>query len=575
MARSKRIQALTQFGLFCGILLFINILANSFYAHLDLTEEKRFTLTHPTRELLRALDDRVYVEVLLGGDFPGGVRRLQQSTREMLDVFRSVNGYIDYQFEDPSQGTPEELRERKTAYLQMGIEPVTLTIKKSGQQTYKAVYPFAIIHYKNRQTVVRLAAAAPPDSDPEKVMDNSVNNLEYALISSIKKLQTNVRSAILFTRGHGELDELQTADWETSLKASYDTDRIRLDSIVHIDPQACKLLVVAKPQTPFSEKEKFILDQYVMNGGKVLWLIDRLNASLDSMRFTQTFVPTDYPLNLEDILFKYGVRIQPDLVVDLDRAKVDLVTGRTGDGKPQFTPVPWMYFPTVSPASDHPIVKSLDKVFLRFCSSIDTIRTKTPVRKTILLRSSKESRLQFSPVELNFEFLKTPDDPSKFNKGGQAVGVLLEGIFPSNYEMRVSADMKRGLDSLGTPFHAQSEPTRMIVISDGDVAANPIQNREKKMYGPLGLNPYVFDRKGTEEKIYANKDLLLNCVEYLIDASGIIEARTRSDRPRKLDITRANEEKTWWQLLNIAVPLLILGLFGFFFNWLRRRRYAS
>ncbi|MBL7804302.1 MAG: gliding motility-associated ABC transporter substrate-binding protein GldG [Saprospiraceae bacterium] len=571
MARSRRSQALLQFGLFCGILLFVNILASAFFTHFDLTEEKRFTLTQPTRELLRNLDDQVYVEVLLGGDYPAGIRRLQQATREMLDDFRGINGYIDYEFTDPTLGTPEQVAEKEKAFREMGISAVTVAMNKDGQQTFKAAFPFAILHYKNRQTVVRLAENPTPDTDPEVVMNNAVSTLEYRLASAIKKIQTNVRSIILFTQGHGELDELQTADLEVALRSSYDVDRINLDSIVTIEPEQCRLLVVAKPVTAFSEKDKFKIDQYVMAGGRVLWLVDRMNATLDSMRYTRAFVPIDYPLNIEDQLFKYGVRIQPDLVLDWDCAKIELVTGQYGNS-PQFTAVPWVYFPTVSPASDHPIVKSLDRVFLRFCSSIDTIRTKTPVKKTYLLRTSARSRLQFSPVQLGFDFLKAPDNPENYNKGPQTVGVLLEGIFPSNYENRVSEEMLAGLKQLGLEYRDKSVPTSMIVISDGDVALNPIQDREKKKFGPLGFNPYV--QRRSELVVYANKDLLLNAIEYLIDPSGIIEARTREVKLRKLDAVRPRAEKTQWQLFNIGVPLALLALFALLFNWLRKKRFA-
>lgn len=571
MARSQRSQALLQFGLFCGILLFVNVLANVFFTHFDLTEEKRFTLTEPTRELIRGLDDQVYVEVLLGGDFPAGIRRLQQATREMLDDFRGLNGYIDYEFTDPTQGTPEQVQEKEKAFRDMGISAVTVSINKDGEQTFKAAFPFAIVHYRNRQQVVRLAENPTPDTDPEVVMNNAVSTLEYRLASAIKKIQTNVRSMILFTEGHGELDELQTADLELSLRSSYDVDRINLDSVVSIDPSLCKLLVVAKPLGAFSEKDKFKIDQFVMGGGRVLWLIDRMNATLDSMRYTRAFIPMDYPLNLEDMLFKYGARIQPDLVLDWDCAKIELVTGQYG-GSPQFTAVPWVYFPTVTPASGHPIVKSLDRVFLRFCSSIDTIRTKTPVKKTLLLRTSPRSRLQFSPVQLSFDFLKTPDNPENYNKGSQTVGVLLEGVFPSNYENRVSEEMLGGLKQMGLEYRDKSVPTSMIVISDGDVALNPVQDREKKKFGPLGFNPYV--QRRSELVVYANKDLLLNAIEYLVDPSGIIEARTREVKLRKLDAVRPRAEKAQWQLFNIGMPLVLLGLFALIFSKLRKRRYA-
>lgn len=567
MARTKRAQAFLQFGLFCGILLFVNILANTFHTHLDLTEEKRFTLTRPTRELLGGLKDRVYVQVLLEGEFPAGFKRLQTATREMLDDFRSVSGYVDYQFDDPGLGTLEEVNERRKALAEQGIIPVNLRVADQGQRSQQLIYPVAVVHYANRRIPVKLLENESPTLNPEVVINNSVTLLEYKLANAIKKILTPERPSILFTRGHGELNEGQTADLERSLNQFYNTDRVTLDSVVQLKPDACALLVVAKPVAGFSERDKFKIDQYVMQGGRVLWLIDRLNADLDSMRHTGRFVPTDYPLNIEDMLFKYGARIQPDLVLDLECSKIPLATGQLGNA-PQMELFPWYYHPTVLPVGNHPIVKNLDRVELRFCSSIDTIRTKTLVKKTRLLSSSRYSRLQFSPVDLNFDLLKYEPDPTKFDKGMQTVGLLLEGVFPSNYENRVSQEMLTGLQQLGMTYKAESTPTRMLVISDGDVAANFVRDAAKKEWLPLGLNRF-------ENATYANKELMLNTIEYLIDPSGVIEARTKEVKLRLLDTVRARKEATLWRTLNIALPLVFLGVFGWFFNWRRKLRYAK
>lgn len=567
MARTKRSQALLQFGLFCGILLFVNILANTFYAHLDLTEEKRFTLTRPTRDLLKGLKDRVYVQVLLEGEFPAGFKRLQTATREMLDDFRSVSGYIDYQFDDPGLGTLEEVNERRKALAEQGIIPVNLRVADQGQRSQQLIYPVAVVHYANRRIPVKLLENESPTLNPELVINNSVTLLEYKLANAIKKILTPERPSILFTRGHGELSDLQTADLERSLNQFYNTDRVTLDSVVQLKPDACALLVVAKPVAGFSERDKFKIDQFVMQGGRVLWLIDRLNADLDSMRHTGRFLPTDYPLNIEDMLFKYGARIQPDLILDLECAKIPLATGQMGNA-PQMELFPWYYHPTVLPSGNHPIVKNLDRVEMRFCSSIDTIRTKTAVKKTRLLTSSRYSRLQFSPVDLNFDLLKYEPDPTKFDKGMQTVGLLLEGVFPSNYENRVSQEMLAGLQQLGMSFKAESAPTRMLVISDGDVAANFVRDTAKKEWLPLGFNRF-------ENVTYANKELMLNAIEYLIDPSGVIEARTKEVKLRLLDTVKARKEASLWRSLNIALPLVFLGIFGWFFNWRRKLRYAK
>ncbi len=567
MTRSKRSQSLLQFGLFCGILLFVNILANSFYTHFDLTEEKRFTLTKPTRTMLRELNSQVYVQILLEGEFPAGFKRLQTATKEMLDDFRSETGYLDYQFEDPALGTLEEVNGRRKALAELGIQPVNLRVADKSESSQKIIYPFAIFRLGSKQVIVKLLENESATLNPEEVINNSVSLLEYKFANAIKKLQAPTRPVILFTKGHGELSELQLGDLNRSLGAFYDTGRLSLDSVIQIKPEDCALLIVAKPQSEFSERDKFKIDQYVMQGGRVMWLIDRLNAGLDSMRTTSRFVPSDYPLNIEDVLFKYGVRIQPDLVLDMECSKIRLVVGQVGNS-PQFEAFPWYYHPAVLPNGKHPIVKNLDRVDLHFCSSIDTIRTKTPVKKTVVLTSSKYSRLQFSPIDLNFEILKYEPDPAKFDKGMQSVGVLLEGVFPSAFENRVSEDMQNGLKQLGMEFRPLSAPTRMLVISDGDVAANVVRDAAQKHWLPLGYNQM-------ENVTYANKELMLNAIEYLIDPDGVIAARTKEVKLRLLDSVRAQKQGNMWRALNLGLPLALLGIFGWLFNWRRKKRYGK
>ncbi|MBC7777883.1 MAG: gliding motility-associated ABC transporter substrate-binding protein GldG [Phycisphaerae bacterium] len=567
MSRSRRTQSLLQFGLFAGILLFTNILANSFYSHLDLTEEKRFTLTKPTKTLLRDLKDRVYVRVLLDGDFPAGFKRLQTATKEMLDDFRSVSGYIDYQFENPSLGSVEEVNERRKTLAEDGIVPFNLRVAELGESSQQLIYPVAIFNYNGRQMVVKLLENNSPSLSPDEVINNSVTLLEYKFANIIKKLRSAKRSTILFTRNHGELTDLQTADLERGLQQFYNTDRISLDSVVQLKPEDCALLVVAKPRTEFSEKDKFKIDQYAMNGGRVLWLLDQMDASLDSLSLAGKFISTPYNLKLEDMLFKYGIRINSDVVLDLQCTKIPLQIGQVGN-QPQYQLFDWYYHIAAQPEGIHPVVKNLDRVEFSFASSMDTLRTKTPVRKTVLLRSSQYSRMQFNPVELNFEILKYDPDPAKFDKGPQNLAVLLDGTFPSAFENRVSEELLSGMKQLGMDFKSASVPTRMIVISDGDVAANFVRDVASKQTLPLGFNRF-------EKVTYANKDFIINAIEYLIEPNGVIEARSKEVKLRLLNTVRAKDEQNFWRGLNLALPLLFLGVFGWLFNWLRKRRYAK
>jgi len=567
MSRSRRTQSLLQFGLFAGILLFVNILANTFYSHLDLTEEKRFTLTKPTKALLGDLKDRVYVRVLLDGDFPAGFKRLQTATKEMLDDFRSESGYLDYQFENPSLGSVEEVNERRKSLADDGIVPFNLRVADLGESSQQLIYPVAIFHYNGRQMVVKLLENNSPSLSPDEVINNSVTLLEYKFANIIKKLRSAKRSVILFTRDHGELTDLQTTDLERGLQQFYDTDRISLDSVVQLKPEECALLVVAKPRWEFSEKDKFKIDQYAMNGGRILWLLDQMNASLDSLSMGGKFISTPYNLKLEDMLFKYGVRINSDVVLDLNCTKIPLQIGQVGN-QPQYQLFDWYYHIAAQPEGIHPVVKNLDRVEFNFASSMDTLRTKTPIRKTVLLRSSQYSRMQFNPVDLNFEILKYDPDPAKFDKGPQNLAVLLDGNFPSAFENRVSEDLLSGMKQLGMEFKSASVSTRMMVVSDGDVAANFVRDAASKQTLPLGFNRF-------EKATYANKDFIINAIEYLIEPNGVIEARSKEVKLRLLDTVRSDEERNFWRGLNLALPLVFLGVFGWLFNWLRKRRYAQ
>jgi ABC-2 type transport system permease protein len=570
--QNRKMQSLLQLALFAGILLFINILANAriggraLYTYFDMTEEKRFTLTGPTRDLLEELDDVVTVKILLEGDFPAGFKRLQTAARDILDDFRAESGYIEYEFENPREGSTEEINARTQELAKDGIIPVNLTVRSSGEKEQKLIYPYAIVYFKGRTLPVRLLENEVPGMPPDVILNNSVGLLEYKFANAIQKLRNPRKPPVVFTTGHGELHPLETADLEKDLRAFYETGRIHLDSVVALSPEIA-VLIIAKPTQPFSEKDKFKIDQYVMNGGKVLWLMDALRVDLDSLQRHREYVPIEYDLNLDDLLFRYGIRIQPNMVLDMQCSRIPLVVGQVGNA-PQFEYERYPYHPVVTPASGHPVVKSLAPVNLFYPSTIDTkVRTKTDVRKTILLQSSPHSRLQYPPVRMNFDFLRYDLDPDQFNKGPQPVAMLLEGVFPSMYENRVTANMLAGLRELDISFRKESPPTSMIVVSDGDVARNPV-NWEKQSFDPLGWNPY-------EQYQFANKDFVINAIEYLVDRQGVIEARAKEVKLRMLDTARARAERIRWQLLNIAAPLVFLILFGVAYNRVRRWRYGK
>ncbi|HHB77640.1 MAG TPA: gliding motility-associated ABC transporter substrate-binding protein GldG [Saprospiraceae bacterium] len=565
MKKNKR-RSLLNYVLFLGVLLLLNIIGNYYYGRLDLTEEKRFTLTKATKKLLKSLDNDVTVEILLDGEFPAGFKRLQKATKEILQDFRSQSSYVHFYFNDPNVGSVKEINETRKALAERGISPVRLMVKDKTGSSEKQIYPVAVVHYGTRALIVNLLENSNPSLNPEIALNNSISLLEYKLASAIQKLKLRSKPNIVFVQGHGELPPIAFQDLEKSLSVNANVDIANLDTMITL-PQQIDVVLIAKPQVAFSEKEKFVLDQYIMNGGKVIWMIDKLVVSLDSLGRNGKYVPYDYQLNLDDQLFKYGTRIKPNMVLDLECARIPLRVGQVGNA-PQLDLFGWYYWPTILPAGTHPIVKSLDRVWIRFGSTIDTIRTKTPIKKTILLASSKYSRTQFIPTEISFEILRYPPKPEKFNKGPQPMAVLLEGVFPSLYEDRVSQEMQQGLDSLKIKVKSRSVSTKMIVISDGDLIRNEADYRSNTSL-PLGVNR--FEKTGIT---YANKDFILNAVEYLLEDKGIISARSKDVKLRLLDTVKAEKEKTKWQLFNIVLPLVLLLIGGFLFNYLRKRRYA-
>ena len=558
-------QSLINLALLTAILLFVNIIGSYFFGRIDLSEEKKFTLTAPSKKILAQQKDVIFVKVFLEGDFPAGFRRLQKSTKEMLDDFRTNCPFIEYQFSDPNAGTTKDINARRMELSKDGIVPVNLRVKDNNETSEKLIYPYAVFNFADRKVVVNLLENEIPGVPTDVVLNNSIGLLEYKFANAIEKLRAEHKANILFSEGQGELLQAQTLDMQRTLSQFYETGRLNLDSVVQIK-KGVDILVIAKPRLPFDDKKKFKIDQYIMNGGKVIWLIDRMNAELDSMQGKiGDMIPYDYPLNLEDQLFKYGIRIQPNLVLDLECSKIPLRVGNVGSAA-QFDLFPWFYYPLVSPASSHPIVKNLDRIFLQFPSSIDTIRTKSSLKKTVLLQSSKYSRVQFTPANVNFEILRYQPDPTKFNKPNQPLAVLLEGTFNSNFENRVSGEMDAALQAMGMPFKASSVDTKMLVVADGDIICNLVGRDGAPK--PLGFNKF-------ENRVYSsNKDFLLNAIEYMLDKSGIIEARTREVKLRMIDTIKAKKEETYWQLLNILLPILLLVGFGFVYTWKRRRKYT-
>lgn len=578
MEKNKQIKSgnyLIQTILVIAMLFLLNILANSrlggfpLYKKWDLTEEGRFTLTQGTDRMLRNLDDVVDVKILLDGEFPAGFKRLQREIIETLEDFRGASGFVEYYLENP---TPvgldvESINERREVLKKDGVLPVRLNVQSVDGREEIYIYPWAQISYKGRTINVNLLenqAVATPESS-EMALNTSIALLEYKFADAIQKLQISRKPIVVFTTGHGELSKFETASIEFQLRKYYDTGRIHLDSMVAISQDA-DVLVIAKPTQPFSEKDKFKIDQYIMNGGKVMFLLDQVGVDMDSLRSRAEFLALPNDTKLDDLLFKYGLRVDPNLVLDLQHSQIPLQTGIQG-GKPQLELFGYPYHLVITSNHEHPIAKRLGPINLKFAGIIDTsVQVKTALQKHILLSTTPNTRMQATPLTMSFEFLRYPLQPDQFNGGSQPVAVLAEGVFPSLYANRATASMKAGLASLDLELMEESRPTQVIVVSDGDIARNTF-DPVKQVPEPLGRNPY-------DRFQYSNPEFLMNAIGYLLDQNGVLEARGKEVKLRLLNETKAQEERVKWQLINLVYPLVGLALFGLGFNWWRRRKYA-
>lgn len=568
--KTQKTQIIIRCIIALCICIFVNIMASYYHSFIDLTEEKRFTLSPATVKMVQDLEEEIFLQVLLEGQLPAEIKQLQTATLRLVDDLHDINPNIEFDLMDPNLGNIKTVNLRRKELAKDNIIPQEIQIVESGEQTKKLVYPHVIIRQGSHMRVVNLIKAAPMGTPIDIQINESIQLLEYNIASTIENLVNPEKKIILFTEGHNELAEERTARLEHELQDKFFTKRIQLDTLVTI-PDQISLLIVAKPESAFSEKDLFKIDQYVMNGGSVLWMIDKLQVTLQDINEAQFFVPPIYDLNLDDIFFKYGIRMNPDLILDLECTRIPQVVGQQGE-KVQTELYPWYYHPLVAFKSNNPIVKNLDRVNFKFVSSIDTLQPRPsdekPLHKEVLLSSSQYSRYQITPVRLNFEILKYPPKPEQFDKGTLPIAVLVEGSFDSFYKNRVSESMSNTLKDIGLEFVEKGKYARQIFISDGDVAKNAY-NAENNQLSPLGYN--TWEKKTFE----GNRTFILNCIEYLTDKSGLIEARSKEIKLRPLNKIKVEAEKSFWQFINIALPLILIFLFGILYNVIRNRIYAK
>lgn len=534
----------------------LNVLAADSFFRIDLTEENRYTIKDQTRSLLESLEDDVYVEVYLEGELNAGFRRLKKSIEETLEEFRIYSGNrLHYKFTDPGAAAGQNARSEFMRELALkGIQPTNVVDKKDGQRVEKIVFPGAVISYGGFESGVMLLKGNKSTSS-EEVINQSIEGIEYEIANAIYKLTNTNRKSIGFIHGHGELDSLRIASLRNEVSGIYDLYRVNLAA--RTDLSKYEVLVVAKPVSPYSELEKLRLDQYIMKGGKVLFLVDKLEASMDSATMENYFA-FPYQHNLDDQLFRYGVRINLDLVQDQQASLYPVITGEVG-GKPQVQMLDWPFFPLLSNYPLHPVTRNLDAVQMKFVSSIDTVKA-PGISKSPLLFTSQYSRVLGAPVNISVNQLRLIK-PTDFSTPNIAVAYLLEGKFTSLYKNRF---LPAGADS--TDFIAEGKESKIIVVADGDVARNEINPRSGQPQD-LGFDPYT-------NYTFANKDFLLNAFAYLTNESGLIQTRNKQVRIRPLDKAKIQSEKNFWQVINIGLPLVALVVFGVIRSILRKRKFA-
>ncbi|MBW1654334.1 gliding motility-associated ABC transporter substrate-binding protein GldG [Flavobacterium quisquiliarum] len=555
-------QNLKTLGITIFILVVLNVLGTLFFQRFDLTKDKRYTLSPTSLGIVKQVQNPLSIKIYMAGELPPDFRRLQQETKQLLEEFQAYNKNIVFEFVDPLENE-EESDELTKSLFQKGLTPVNITVDDKGKQSQAMVFPWAIAVYNGKEVNIPLLKNIMGASTTQKVI-GSIQHLEYSIADAINKVTKTKQKKVAIIKGNGELRERHIAQMLKQIHESYLIGPFTLDSVAK-NPNATlselkkyDLAIVAKPTEKFSDEEKEVLDQFIMNGGKTLWLIDQVAADMDSL-YNDAGATLAYPrdLNLNDMFFKYGFRINPDLIKDEQGTPIKLATGEQGSAT-QYQDFVWKFAPQVFPTSQHPIVKNLGGIKFDFANPIDTL--KNGIKKTVLLQSSQYSKTIGTPAEISLNMVTEKTTPQDYlNKGNQNLAVLLEGNFHSAFENRV-------LPFKDNSFTAKGKPNKMIVVADGDIARNQLD--KNRMPVELGYD----QRTGN---LYDNKDFIMNCINYLLDDTGLINIRSKDVELPLLDKEKVYESYSITQFITIGVPILILLVFGLVFTFLRKRRYSK
>ena len=552
------------------ILFAVNYLASAFHARFDLTKEKRYTLSKATKDLLKNLDDDVQIDVFLKGEFPAKFRKMTNSVSEFLHLLKeSKNSRLNYTFISPKDDFPgKNGMTYEDTLRSLGAFPINLKAQIKTGESSSIAFPFAIMRYKGKEELIELFAISN-SKPPEQVINSAEVMLEYKFAKALDGLVNPSKPLVAYSTGNGEPTNYKTFDLQQTLQKDYKLFTLDINQQKSI-PDTIKVLLIVKPTAQFSEDEKLKIDQYIMRGGKVLWFIDNLIAEQDSLRYKPETIAFDRNLNLTDMLFRYGVRINTDLVMDLNCDFIPLAVNGSAE-TPQFEFVHWNYYPLFESKGNHTINKNIGLIAGRFTNSIDTIAT-PGIKKTVLLSSSSNSRIISTPALISLNENKNAPEDVKFKKNAIPVACLLEGKFTSLFRNRVSKSQIDSIAASGSSFmDANKSDNKMIVVGDGDILLNDISPKEGPL--PMGLNFYTVGSQ--YEYQFANRDFLLNCMEYLVNKPGIIETRNKDIVLRLLNTQKVEEQKTTWQFINIGLPILLVIFFGWIYQQVRKHKYAA
>ncbi len=576
--KSLKKNQIVAFLITIAIVVLVNVIGSYVFTRFDLTSEKRYSLSPTTKETLNNLEDYVYFKVYLEGDFPAGFKKLRRETKEMLDEFRAYSKYIDYEFINPAEsGNDAEIRETYNQLYQAGLNPTDLNVQNSdGSSKQMVIWPGALVSYRNNTEIAIDLLENQIGQSSEAALNASMQNLEFRLVDAIKKVTRLEKPHVAFIEGHGELSDEELADIAKSLGQKYNVERKaidgQIDALMHRTQDTTRdvkvfpsydAIVIAKPTQPFDEKDKFLIDQYIMHGGKVLWLVEPVYATMDSLQNQESTIGIEQDLNLDDMLFRYGVRLNRDLLLDLTCAQLPIRTGQVG-GQAQLEFFRWYYFPLLQAASEHPMVRNMNAIKADFVSSIDATTSADGVEQIPLLKTSNYTKVSGVPVFISLAMLRQAPDQRMFSSKSKNVAYLLKGSFPSLYANRIPQEI---VDDQATDFMEESEPTAMIVVADGDIIRNQFDIRTHKPL-PLGFDQYT-------GITYTNKEFIENAISYLVDGEGLIDIRSRELKIRLLDATKVSKERVKWQVINTVIPIALIIVLGLVMAFVRKKKYSK